>query len=162
MPHNNSKVLSKALHWLDKQPDNWDKYIKDSHVAIQMYLKAQAPKKKECFKKEIQKFLKPAIDKTSPSHNEIIKEEEATFLIKKENPSSALEKEDSSPPATDSFFPKKKDPFCPEKFFFLDKKSIESLKETKKHLNIEKEDEALRVLIQIGKSTLQRWLDPHK
>ena len=40
--------------------------------------------------------------------------------------------------------------------FFLDETSLQTLEKTKQDLNIEKEEEALRLLIQLGRNSLQK------
>ena len=60
------QTVIKALHWLDKQPDNWINHITDSNIAVKMYLKSQQSniKNPSAFEKELKTLLQP--EKTSP------------------------------------------------------------------------------------------------
>ena len=51
-------TVLKALHWLNEQPHRWAHHIKDSNIAVRMYLKSQKQNRESNFKKEIQKFIK--------------------------------------------------------------------------------------------------------
>ena len=142
-------TVLKALHWLNQQPHNWAEHIKDSNIAVKMYLKSQNKKNQEeepPFKKEIQQFLKE--DKNS----------------EKEEPAGAVLIKKSSPPAnwpSDSSDFKERQPVLLEEkhpAFFLDEKSWDALEKVKKELNIEQDQEALRVLIQLGQRSLNQWL----
>ena len=238
--HNSSKpVVLKALHWLNKQPDNWGEHIKDTNIAVKMYLKNQnKPKESPSpFAREIKQFVKeekrpePAgaflIDRTSaaffakkpdddskknkhspwspakelvPSppyentksiHDFSGSEREGIFLEKK--PKECFkEKQTASPPAKkacaspsksdrDKLFledsdlntkrdfiekqssvlesdPRLKENKLPA--FVLDEISLKSLKKTKKELNIEADQEALRLLIQLGRKSIEKLYCP--
>ena len=163
------QTILKALHWLDKQPDNWAEHIKDTNIAVKMYLKSQKPNPSNSFTKEIKTFLKTkdkesaSFQQQSPTEEELID----AFLTNKEMPlacSSVSQNQKPSPPAKlsefvskekeETLFPKEKMPF------FLDKISLQTLEKTKQDLNIEKEEEALRLLIQLGRNSLQKLFSP--
>ena len=52
-------TLKKALCWLDKQDHGWSQHVKDSQVAVQMYLKSNKKEKEEenSFQEELKSFL---------------------------------------------------------------------------------------------------------
>ena len=149
--HRYSKpTVLKALHWLNQQPHNWAEHIKDSNIAVKMYLKSQNTKNQEeepSFKKEMQQFLKE--DKNSEEE-----EPAGAVLIKKSSPPVDW-------PSDSSDFKEKQPTLSLEKkhpAFFLDEKSRGTLEKVKKELNIEQDQEALRVLIQLGQRSLNQWL----
>lgn len=134
------KTLKKALHWLGQQDHGWPQHIKDSNVAVQMYLKSNKDKKKEnSFQKELQEFLNEDIGAVSTDFS-------------------------SQPPAKNFIetAPKSKPPFLEQSpiknnSFCLDEKSRQSLELVKKELNIQSDQEALRLLIQLGQKSLSRF-----
>lgn len=204
--YSKSTVL-KALHWLDKQPGDWVEHIKDTNIAVKMYLKSKNKKKdKSPFQKEIQKLLKPKsqnlkedrVQWASPAfpfslENSNFNEEEPIGAVLQRNQDISLktEKKESSP----SFHSNDKN--CYEKAYVdkdyitkqnlsppascsdsyplsgnerdkvsveeenqptlsLDKISWETLNQAKKNLNIKDNEEALRLLIQLGKKSLEQ------
>ena len=171
MPFNHhypEPTVLKALHWLDKQPNNWTEYIKDTNIAVKLYLKSQYKdnKAESNFTKEIKQFLKTK-DKNSKS-----KEPVGAFLTNKQPPSalkSDFKKKQSPLPPADRYFnnllpTKEKDSSFLEakaqRAFFLDEKSWESLEKTKKKLNVQNEEEVLRLLIQLGRNSLEKLFMP--
>ena len=156
-------TVLKALHWLDQQPNNWTEHIKDTNIAVKMYLKSQHRnnKKKSTFTKEIKQFLKTE-DKNSKN-----KESVGAFLTKKQPSAfhSDFEKKQKPLPPADGHFSSllstedKNRTFLEAKAqraFFLDEKSWESLEKTKKKLNVQNEEEVLRLLIQLGRNSLEK------
>ena len=134
-------TLKKALHWLDKQEEDWPQYIKDSNIAVQMYLKSQTKEEKENpspFQKELQSFLGSDTGAVSTDFNKSPSAKATTAPFQK-NPLSFLETKSSK-----------------NNTFILDEKSLQALEQTKKELNIENDEEALRLLIQLGKKSLNR------
>lgn len=148
-------ILKEALHWLNQQPDNWAEYIKDSNIAVKMYLKSQNRRNKSSFQKEIQQFVTKEEQKN-------LKEPAGAVLAKKPPPPLAPVKSPPSPPldwlssrpAPLKELEKKTEPI------FLDQKSLEALENTKRELNIKDEEEALRLLIQIGRKSLNKLIAP--
>ena len=155
-------TVLKALHWLNKQPDNWAEHIKDTNIAVKMYLKSQnkcdkqSNKQKSTFSKEITQLL---------TKDEEFKNEEplGAFLTNK-LPAEYKEEQTPSPPADQPFssplsedkanhlFLEKKE----ARSFFLDEKSLNSLEKTKKELNMKNEQETLRLLIQLGRKSIEK------
>ena len=133
-------TLQKALHWLNKQDHNWPQHIKDSNIAVQMYLKSQKTEEEKelSFQKELKEFLSQDPGAVSTDFNK-------------------------SPSAKTKTAPSQKTarPFLSEKTFTLDEKSLQALEQTKKELNIQSKEEALRLLIQLGQKSLNRlYTDP--
>ena len=134
-----ANTLKKALHWLDKQDHGWSQHIKDSNVAVQMYLKSKQTEKEESsFQKEIKGFLNEGLGAVSTDFNR-------------------------SPPAKTEIAPSQKNPAdfyetasLKSNAFSLDEKSLQSLKLAKKELNVKSDQEALRLLIQLGEKNLRR------
>ena len=116
-------TLKKALHWLDNQNEDWPQYIKDSNIAVKMYLKSQKKEEEESssFQKELAGLLGPDTGAVSTDF--------------KSPPAKTIQKNNS---------------------FTLDEKSRLALEQTKKELNIENDNEALKLLIQLGKKSLNR------
>ncbi|MCY4320851.1 MAG: hypothetical protein OXC37_00380 [Bdellovibrionaceae bacterium] len=133
-------TLKEAFNWLDKQEHNWSKYIKDSNIAIQMYMKSQKEKekKKTNFQKELQGFLKENIGAISTDFNNQPPANKLRAPFEKNIP-SFLENKDLQ-----------------NKAFTLDEKSLQALEKTKKELNISCNKEALKILIQLGQKSLNR------
>ena len=94
--NNPEPTVLKALHWLNKQPDNWAEHIKDTNVAVKMYLKSQnkCNKQKSSFSKEITQLL---------TKDENFKNEEpiGAFLINKLP--VGKEEQNPSPPLTNPY-----------------------------------------------------------
>lgn len=160
-------VLKQALHWLNQQPDNWAKYIKDSDVAVKMYRKSQNHNHKACsFKKEIQKVLNAKPEEEDPLKQHSLKDLTGAVLIKKSSPhfKTYIEvQKPTSPPAINSTscLSEKEEVKTRSPAFVLDKKSLETVMNTKKDLNIQDDQEVLRLLIQIGRKNLdQLWPTP--
>ncbi|MCZ0932272.1 MAG: hypothetical protein OXJ52_03860 [Oligoflexia bacterium] len=127
-------TLKKALHWLDKQDHNWPQHIKDSNIAVQMYLKSQKKEEEESsFQKELQEFLSQDTGAVSTDFNKSPSAKAVTAPIQKNTR-----------------------PFLETKTFVLDEKSLQALERAKKELNIQSEEEALRLLIQLGQKNLSR------
>ena len=133
-------TLKKALHWLDEQDHGWSQHIKDSNVAVQMYLKSHKKEEPEenPFQKEMKSFLSEDIGAVSTDFKQ-------------------------SPPAKDfnKLSLKSAEPFLEtnsfkNNSFSLDEKSLQSLELVKKELNIKSNEEALRLLIQLGQKSLNR------
>ena len=131
-------TLKKALHWLDEQDNNWIEHIKDSRVAVQMYLKSQKKEEEGTgFQKELKAFLKEPgavsmdFQKSPPAKTAPYMENSSKFSSLK------LEK-----PLKNSFT--------------LDEKSWQALKQAKIELNLQSNEEALRLLIQLGQKSLKR------
>ena len=158
-PNHPEPTVLKALHWLNKQPDNWVEHIKDTNIAVKMYLKSQNKcnkQKSTTFSKEITQLL---------TKDEGFKSEEplGAFLTDR-LPAECKEEQKPSPPAdqlvssslsednADHLFPEKKK----SQSFFLDEKSLHSLEKTKKELNMESEQETLRLLIQLGQKSIEK------
>lgn len=155
------QTLLKALHWLDQQPDNWSEHIKDSQVAVQMYLKSQNKETKTSTNctKEFSPFLKKELKEDSSSGQK--KASSDTLCEKKEaSPKTSLSKESHSSPPADwiDLLPKKKEEISlsKNKSLYLDEFSQKTLEQTKKDLNLPREEEALRLLIQLGRKALQK------
>lgn len=152
------QTVLKALNWLDKQPDNWSEHIKDSNIAVKMYLKSQGKNKerKLAFTKEIKQFLKTEDEEASPFREKILEEKEPLGAF--------LTKQTASPPAnwpSNISFPtqEKEPPILKEEkslVELLDEKSRQALKTTKSQLNLEQEEEALKLLIQLGRNCLEK------
>lgn len=154
-------TVVKALHWLNQQPDNWAEHIKDSNIAVKMYLKSQKQNKakESSFKKEIKQFLK----KDTKTEEE--QEPTGAFLRKNHKPlfdPHWTENPKISPSAdSKSSSIEKEEPLLKrkeQKLFSLDEKSLEALKKTIKELNIHSEQEALRMLIQLGRKNLEKLI----
>ena len=161
------QTVLKALQWLDKQPHNWANHITDTNIAVKMYLKSQ--KKQEWhspFAKEIKKII--GAEKTENLNPQ--EEPTGAFLIKQPLPSlnvlqqSVLQKQTSSPAnfhSNKASCNKEEEDFFPEErkkqSFVLDEKSLQALEEVKKEFNIEKEEEALRFLIQFAQKSLKKF-----
>ena len=131
-------TLKKALHWLDQQDQGWPQHIKDRNIAVQMYLKSQKQEEEESsFPKELQNFLGPNMGAVSTDFN-------------KRPPAKA-----TAPLQEDNkrLFEKEAGPNKPPR---LDEKSLQALKTAKKELNIQSDEEALRILIQLGRKNLNR------
>lgn len=152
------QTVLKALHWLDQQPDNWSEHIKDSNVAVKMYLKSQEKNKEKesSFTKEVTQLLKTEAEENPSFKQKDFEEEDVgAFLTNKHK---------TSPPANEplshSFFKKETETSALEKkevlSNFLDEKSLQTLKQTKNQLNIQNEEEALRLLIQLGQNCLKK------
>jgi len=155
-PNHPEPTVLKALNWLNKQPENWAEPIKDTNIAVKMYLKSQNKwnKQKSTFSKEIKQLL---------TKEENFKGEEP-FGAVLTNKLSENFKEKASPSAdqplpnplsednTDHLFLEKKE----SRSFFLDEKSLNALEKTKKELNLESEQETLRLLIQLGRKSIEK------
>lgn len=156
------QTLQKALHWLEKQPGNWSELIKDSDVAVKMYLKSQnksSINSKENWVKEVSPFLKPEPDKLDSIETQSFRKKEVFSLTKKDSPSNNSDisrKGQNSPPADWADLLPQKKTSTQKKAFFLDQVSLSALEKTKKELNLEKEEEALRLLIQLGQQSLKK------
>ena len=207
------QTVVKALHWLDKQPDNWINHITDSNIAVKMYLKSRQKRIKNpsAFEKELNTLLQP--EKTSPcllkksyygQQNNFDKEDLKWSVcdIKKTAPATSPKSntpdeekifgarlakkathpplspllQKSSPPSqhTEEQLPSQKTNPWPEKekqlpsqqadsppekeggFFCLDTVSQQAVEQTKKELNMERPEEALRALIQLGRRLLKK------
>lgn len=152
------QTVLKALHWLNRQPDNWSEHVKDSNVAVKMYLKSQKKngKKESSFAKEVAQVLKTEVEESPPFRQEELKEEElGAFLMNKPQTSSpangslhnSLFEEDIKTSVSEG----KK-----TLIDFLDERSLQTLKQTKSQLNIRSEEEALRLLVQLGRNCLEK------
>ena len=138
---NHSKnTLKKALNWLDEQDNNWTEHIKDSRVAVQMYLKAQKKEEEGAdFQKELKAFLK---------------EPGAVSMDFKKSPSAK-----TAPYLKNSaMFPntKAENRLKSKDTFSLDEKSQQALEQAKAELNLQSDEETLRLLIQLGQRSLSR------
>ena len=132
-------TLKKALHWLDEQDNNWIEHIKDSRVAVQMYLKSQKKEEEGTgFRKELKAFLKEPgaismdFQKSSPAKTAPYIENKLRFP--KENNKNTRN----------------------QNTFSLDEKSWQALEQAKMELNLQNDEEALRLLIQLGQKSLKR------
>ena len=131
-------TLKKALHWLDQQDQGWPQHIKDRNIAVQMYLKSQKQEEEESsFPKELQDFLGPNMGAVSTDFN-------------KRPPAKATA---PCPENKKSFFEKEAGLNKP---LLLDEKSRQALEMAKKELNIQSDEEALRLMIQLGRKSLNR------
>ena len=163
------KNLFKALHWLNNQPNHWAQHITDSKVALKMYLKSQNKKQKPSnnFSKEINKVLKAKKEEKAPFQTQSLtqKEDIGAFLTKRKEPlvSSLSKKQSQSLPAkTKPVKEKEEELVLLEKKevqpFYLDEISLQTVKQIKKNLNMEQEEEVLRLLIQLGQHSLQKLI----
>ena len=155
------QTLLKALHWLDQQPDNWSEHIKDSNLAVKMYLKSQNKEEKtSSLAKELSPFVKKGTEERASQKTEAFLKE--SFEKKEPSPKLSLsQNKDLSPPADWSkLLPKKKEEISlsSNKSLCMDELSQKALEQTKKDLNLQKEEEALRLLIQLGRKSLQKIL----
>ncbi|MDE0091786.1 MAG: hypothetical protein OXN83_00700 [Oligoflexia bacterium] len=132
-PNYSENTLKKALHWLDKQDHNWPQHIKDNRIAVQMYLKShkKEEEKESFFQKELQGFLNQETGAVSTDFKK-------------------------SPSAKQSTAPCQETKSFKSSSFSLDEKSLQAIEKTKKELNIQNEEEALRLLIQLGQKSLNR------
>ena len=131
-------TLKKALCWLDKQDHGWSQHVKDSQVAVQMYLKSNKKEEEEenSFQEELKSFLNEDLGAVSTDFNR----------------SPPAKKRTQPPQQTQAFLEAsslKDNSFC------LDKKSLESLELVRKELNIQSREEALRLIIQLGERNLK-------
>ena len=55
---NSLATIQKALYWLNKQDQNWSHHIKDSNIAVKMYLKSQKKESEACseFQKKLENY----------------------------------------------------------------------------------------------------------
>ncbi len=183
------QTVLEAIHWLKGQPDNWAEYIKDSNIAVKMYLKSckKDEKKESFFKKESNQFLSQKTEDAGPFKEHNLKEEqelgacltdtnhrplqtkspsfgeEQTCLFDKDEPSpsanlnsscSLNQKESSSMEIKDQNIFEEENKL----FNCLDKKSLQVLQKAKEQLNIQREEETLRLLIQLGYKALKKLL----
>ena len=131
-------TLKKALYWLDQQDHGWPQYIKDSRIAVQMYLKSQKKEEESLFQKELKEFLDPNMGAVSTDFNKS-PSAQAVSAPSQKNTTSVLEISGLK-----------------NSVFTLDEKSLLALAQTKKELNIKSDKEALRLLIQLGQKSLSR------
>ena len=199
------QTVVKALHWLDKQPDNWINHITDSNIAVKMYLKSQKNSRENpsAFEKELKTLLKPEKISLCQKSNggqqnnfdkeNLQKNTDKTFgarLTKQASPLSALlqkpsppsqhpeeqlsrqktnpppakeeqvfsQKTNPSPAKEEQPLSQKTNPWPENKrgFFCLDTASQQAVEQTKKELNMERQEEALRALIQLGRRLLKK------
>ena len=138
---NHSKnTLKKALHWLDEQDNNWTEHIKDSRVAVQMYLKSQKKEEEDdSFQKELKAFLK------EPGA--------VSMALKKSPPAKTAPFLENSAKLPDT---KAENQLKNKNTFSLDEKSQQALEQAKAELNLQSNEEALRLLIQLGQKSLKR------
>ena len=145
-------TVKKALHWLNEQDNDWSKHIKDSNIAVKMYLKSQKKERESSSQKEIQNsFLKEtgavlknfSAQKSPPANFSPAENFDSLKNLRK----SKLDKEDSN--LSEQTKPS-------EEVLHLDEKSRQALKQTKKELNLESEKEVLRLLIQLGRKSLNK------
>ena len=122
--------FKKAMHWLNKQDHNWPQHIKDKNIAVQMYLKSQK-KEESSFNKELEPFLS---QETGAVSTDFKQSPSAPAPVQK-NSQTCYKK-----PTT----------------FTLDKKSLQALDQIKKEFNIQSDEEALRLIIQLGLKSLNR------
>ena len=180
------QIVLKALQWLDNQPDNWAEHIKDSNIAVKMYLKSKGQNKEKLssFNKEMKEFLKAESEDNSFIKKQNLKDEQELGAFLAHNPT---ELSSHKPPYSKNggevlalknkkgfeveSLSKNKlslkeqstlvgpEPLKSEKFsvgFSLDKKSLQSLKKTQEQLNLHSGEETLRLLIQLGQNSLKK------
>lgn len=138
-------LVLKALHWLEKQPHNWSSHIKDSNVAVRMYLKSQKKKEGEmAFQKELQDFVKGREKKEEATGAQIIKKDFSPKKADRGKEEPALKDRSSLSFKT------------PWDLNALDERSLEALDLVKDQLNLQNKEEALRALIQLGLKHFQK------
>ena len=168
------QIILKALKWLDSQPGNWAELIKDQNIAVKMYLKSQRKNKEEesSFKKELSPFLKTETKESSPFKEQSPEQELGAFLKNKPETPSPLKEElfrgrealknkaflENRPVLESQNVLDKTQALESQKqeAVFLDEKSLQALEKTKQQLNLQKEEEALRLLIQLGRNSLEK------
>ena len=181
---NSPATIQKALYWLSKQDQNWSQYIEDSNTAVKMYLKSQKRQTESSkFQKKLEKFCSKekegafliaaaSFDKKQElkSQTSFLKEappqkshQKKETAIKKEwiycesksfAGSKPLALHRKSAPSKEALFSESSS-LSPQTFA-LDKRSLQSLEETKKEWNLQSSQEALRLLIQAGEKSLNR------
>ena len=158
--HYSKSTMLKALRWLNEQPHHWASHIKDSNIAVHMYLKSQKQNKESEFKKEIQQFIKAPKIKNEEPPGAVLRK-----ALKPYNRASPPASGPDSKQEAPLFFPadqkrKESDPLvCSNQSsaeIFLDKRSLEALEAVKRELNMQSRQEALKLLIQMGWKSLQR------
>lgn len=165
-----TQTVLEAFQWLNKQPGNWMKHIKDKNTMVKMYLKSHKRENtgESTFKKELNQFLETEQEKNPENHTN--EQEWGAYLVKQQKtsssepshpvcvetppPSTLISKEDISPKNTST--PNRTLPSENTLVDFLDEKSLQSLKTAQAQLNIQNEEETLRVLIQLGCQSLEK------
>ncbi|MBC6414788.1 MAG: hypothetical protein GDA46_00110 [Bdellovibrionales bacterium] len=152
---NSPATIQKALYWFNKQDKSWLEHIEDSNTIVKMYLNSQKKSEEDSkFQTQVEKFsarekIGATLISNDFSEKKIINSESLhTKTLENSNPFSNLTKFQSKNLSL------KTTP--PSQIFTLDEKSLQNLEETKKELNLQSTQEALRLLIQLGKKTLNR------
>lgn len=171
------QTLFKALHWLKQQPEGISSHIKDSRIAVKMYLKSQDQHQTDSqWSKSLSKYLKISNSQQKDKlaslestfkNNKLKKTKTNKLAIEQLNLSTkdlnntCLDKQASLFPSDlEQLLPKRKTCHL-KKQFELDKISLQSLRQIQQEFNIKSEEEALRFLIQFAKKSLQKlFSDP--
>ena len=161
-------TVFKALEWLKQQPGGWSQHIKDSNIAVKMYLKSKKHTlaTESDFKKELKELEQGSTQKTKEAFKTKEFTEAGAVLINQQPAKQKLElkKELAHNPhkkpcpvggisEKSSKLALLKQSLCEKQAFYLDQKSLKSLKQVKDILNIQQDEEALRLLIQLGQKS---------
>ena len=135
------ETMKKAFQWLESQEGDWTECIKDTSIVVRLYLNSKerggkVPQTKE-FQEELKKFCTPNTEIQPPTPANPIP------ITQTSNP---LTVDEAIPPCDTKASYEAQTP--------LDSKSLYAVQKAKEIINLDRDEDALRVLIQVGYSTL--------
>ena len=174
-----SKALLKdVLRWLNLQPHQFATHIKDMDVAVKMYLKAHKHSKKPEEKKsqreeELKQLLAQGANGQKQSKKDGNQNAPAVVLTNKqysfdfslpassgqqeaEDASKKMAKATAPVSSATAFSSSSPSLDAKQSLFALDERSLQTLRKTKEDFNLEKDADALRLLIQMGRKQMDK------